>query len=71
MFTTMLDLCLPPPPAAKAEYRSLYCEAAADPAAPAGRLELLRRVNAQLRAWKELLQRFLRSADDQVRGWSS
>lgn len=66
MFTTMLGLCLPPASAVKAEYRSLYPDLQVGPTTKEGRLELLRRINAQLRAWKELLHRFLRSADDQV-----
>lgn len=66
MFTTMLGLCLPPTPAVKAEYRALYPDLQVGPSTKEGRLELLRRINMQLKAWKELLHRFLKSADDQV-----
>ena len=62
----MLGLCLPPNVLVKSEYRSLY------PAMELGglnkdiHLELLRRMNAQLKRWRPLLHRFLKSNDDQV-----
>ena len=66
MFTTMLGLCLPAGPATRPEYRPLYAKAYQDPRSKEGRLELLRKINAQLRAWKDLLHRFLKSNDDQA-----
>ncbi|PSC74700.1 Translation initiation factor eIF-2B subunit epsilon [Micractinium conductrix] len=66
IFTTMLSLCLPAGPATRPEYRSLFPEGKVDPSSKEGCMELLRRINAQLRAWKALMQRFLRNSDDQV-----
>ncbi len=37
------------------------------PAAQAGRLDLLRHAQERLKAWAPLLQRFLKSEDDQAR----
>jgi hypothetical protein len=65
----MLSLCLPPSPSVRPEYRGLFADAALDAASKAGRLELLKSINGQLREWKELLRRFLKSSDDQVGGW--
>lgn len=63
----MLSLCLPPSAAVKAEYRSLFPEGHLDAKSKDGRLELLRRINAQLKSWRALMQRFLKCNDDQVR----
>lgn len=67
IFTTMLSLCLPPGSTVKAEYYTLFPEGQLDTKSKEGRLELLRRINAQLKSWKALMQRFLKSSDDQVR----
>jgi translation initiation factor eIF-2B subunit epsilon len=66
MFTTMLGLCLTASTSIKPEYRQLYSDTAPDTASKEGRLELLRKVNLQLKTWKDLLHRFLKSNDDQV-----
>ena len=66
MFTTMLGLCLTPSSSTKPEYHKLYSEAQPDAASKEGRLELLRKINLQLKTWKDLLHRFLKSNDDQV-----
>ena len=65
----MLSLCLPPSPSVRPEYRGLFADSQLDAASKAGRLELLKSINGQLREWKELLRRFLKSSDDQVGGW--
>lgn len=70
----MLNLCLAPGPTIKSEYHGLFPDAPLDSRSNQGRLELLRRINAQLKAWKALMHRFLKSSDDQVRqavstGW--
>lgn len=62
----MLSLCLPPSAAFKPEYGTLFPQAQVELQSNEGRLELLRRLNAQLKAWKDLLRRFLKSNDDQV-----
>ena len=66
IFTTMLTLCLPAGPAVKPEFRELFQEEPIESTTKEGRLDMLRRVNAQLKAWKALLHRFLKCADDQV-----
>ncbi|KAK9914949.1 hypothetical protein WJX75_002748 [Coccomyxa subellipsoidea] len=66
ILTTLLALCLPAPPRAKAEYRSLFPESAPETATPAGKTELLRRLQRLLNTWTDLLKQFLRSEDDQV-----
>ncbi|KAL4854090.1 putative translation initiation factor eIF-2B subunit epsilon [Chlorella vulgaris] len=66
VFITMLSLCLPPSSSVKPEYMRLFPDAQVDICGREGRLELLRRLNGQLKAWKGLLQRFLKSNDDQV-----
>ncbi|KAK9794959.1 hypothetical protein WJX73_003563 [Symbiochloris irregularis] len=66
MFTAILGLCLPAPPRTKAEYLELYPQAAVDFHSAAGRTQLLQRLAGQLQRWVPLLQRFLRSEDDQV-----
>lgn len=66
IFTTLLSLCLPAHPNIKFENLELFPDAKVNPHSKPGQLELLRRVNAQLKAWKHLLQRFLKSSDDQV-----
>ena len=63
----MLGLCLPANSSTKPEYAALYPDAQQDAGSKDGRLELLRRINAQFKAWKDLLHRFLKSNDDQVR----
>ena len=65
----MLSLCLPPSPSVRPEYRGLFADSQLDAASKAGRLELLKSINGQLREWKELLRRFLKSSDDQLGGW--
>lgn len=62
----MLGLCLTPSPSTKPEYRPLYSETQPDATSKDGRLELLRKINVQLKTWKDLLHRFLKSNDDQV-----
>lgn len=66
MLTTMLGLCLTASSCVKPEYHPLYAETQPDTGSKEGRLELLRKVNMQLKAWKDLLHRFLKSNDDQV-----
>lgn len=66
MLTTMLGLCLPHPPATRPEYRALYPEHGLDMTSREGRLELLKRMVTQLKRWRTLLHKFLRSEDDQV-----
>jgi translation initiation factor eIF-2B subunit epsilon len=66
MLTTLLGLCLPPPPDAAPEFAPLYDARELDAASPAGRAELLRRAAAQLRRWRPLLAKFLRDEEDQV-----
>lgn len=63
----MLGLCMPAGPATKPEYCALYGETRSDFRSKEGRLELLRKANAQLKSWRELLHRFLKSNDDQAR----
>ncbi|CAK0779954.1 hypothetical protein CVIRNUC_004898 [Coccomyxa viridis] len=64
--TTILSLCLPAAPRVREEYRKLFPATTPDSRTPAGRSELITRLKAQLRTWAPLLQKFLRSADDQV-----
>ncbi|BDA43794.1 Translation initiation factor eIF-2B subunit epsilon [Coccomyxa sp. Obi] len=66
ILTTMLTLCLPAPPRAKADYHSLFADTAPDTATPTGKTELLTRLQRLLKTWAPLLQKFLRSEDDQV-----
>ncbi|KAI8468580.1 MAG: nucleotide-diphospho-sugar transferase [Monoraphidium minutum] len=66
MFTTMLGLCAPAAPHVASEYRELYPKDAPDVASGAGKVALLKRFRSQLAEWGPLLQRFLRSEDDQV-----
>ena len=62
----MLGLCLPPSELVKSEYRSLYPVMELGVLSKEIHLELLRRMNAQLKRWRPLLLRFLKSTDDQV-----
>lgn len=66
MLTTMLGLCLPAPTSCRSEYRELYTHSAPEAGSREGLVELLQRASAQVRRWKALLQKFLRSEDDQV-----
>lgn len=66
VFASILDLCLPAPPTCKAEYQSLYQSTVPDVHAQAGRGELLQRLSSKLQEWAPLLQRFLKSQDEQV-----
>ncbi|KAK9823996.1 hypothetical protein WJX72_006873 [[Myrmecia] bisecta] len=72
VFTTMAGLCLPVPAphshahSIKEEYRELYNDSAPDMATQAGRNQLLARFLAKLKQWAPLLQRFLKTEDDQV-----
>ena len=68
MLTAMLGLCLPAPSGARAEYRALYAPPGAipEPGNKDAYLELLRAARAQVARWRALLQKFLRSEDDQV-----
>jgi len=67
IFTTMLALCLPAPPHhSKDEYTSLFPKEAPNVATQDGKLALLKLFKKHLSEWVQLLQRFLRSEDDQV-----
>ena len=63
----MLALCLPAGASARPEHHALFPSDHVDLQGKGGRLELLRRLHVQLRAWKDLLRRFLKSNDDQAR----
>lgn len=61
------QLCLPSPAWISAEYRSLFPADTPDSTSKEGKLTLLGRFKTQLSEWGNLLRRFLRSEDDQVR----
>ncbi|KAJ9526674.1 hypothetical protein QJQ45_017554, partial [Haematococcus lacustris] len=63
IFTTILAMCLPAPAWVKEEYAPLFLQRGAS---LPGKAELLRAFGAKLVEWGPLLQRFLRSHDDQV-----
>lgn len=71
ILTTMLSLCLPAPKHMTAEYKPLFPAEAPDVSSHAGKRVLLTRFQDQAKDWGSLLQRFLRTEDDQVgpRGW--
>ncbi|KAL3149193.1 hypothetical protein ABBQ32_002021 [Trebouxia sp. C0010 RCD-2024] len=66
VFASILDLCLPSTATCKAEYQSLFPPDAPNTDTQAGRAELLHRLSVQLNSWAPLLQRFLKSEDEQV-----
>ncbi|KXZ48102.1 hypothetical protein GPECTOR_30g197 [Gonium pectorale] len=66
MLTALLALGLPPPNRTPADYVPLFKNAAPDTSTQEGKLELLRTFKKALSDWRDLLQRFLRSEDDQV-----
>lgn len=66
VFASILDLCLPPPALCKSEYHNLYQSTVPDIQSQAGRGELLQRLSSKLKEWAPLLQRFLKSQDEQV-----
>lgn len=66
MLTALLNLALPPPPKTPADYVPLFKTAAPDTSTSEGKLALLRYYKTALAEWKDLLQRFLKSEDDQV-----
>eukprot|EP00775_Hariotina_reticulata_P010863 gene10863-11017_t len=66
IFTAMLQLCLPCPGWVSPEYRCLFPAEAPDSSSKDGKMLLLQRFKKQLNEWAALLQRFLRSEDDQV-----
>eukprot|EP00198_Chlamydomonas_reinhardtii_P001454 XP_001690790.1 predicted protein [Chlamydomonas reinhardtii] len=65
MLTALLNLGLPPPPRTPAEYLPLF-KTVAPEASKEGQLALLRGFKQALADWRDLLQRFLKSEDDQV-----
>jgi hypothetical protein len=64
-----LQLCLPCPGWVSPEYGCLFPADAPDSSTKEGKLGLLGRFKKQLGEWGNLLRRFLRSEDDQVRGY--
>lgn len=61
------QLCLPCPGWVSPEYGCLFPADAPDSSSKDGKLALLSRFKQQLGEWGNLLRRFLRSEDDQVR----
>ena len=59
-----MGLCLPYVKSTEKEYRALYPAEAPHPAP-----KLLAAFKPQLSKWVSMLQRFLKNADDQVRGY--
>ncbi|GFR46848.1 hypothetical protein Agub_g8488 [Astrephomene gubernaculifera] len=66
MLTALLALGLPPPPRTPQDYLPLFKAVAPDTRTSEGKLALLRGFKQALQDWRDLLQRFLRSEDDQV-----
>jgi translation initiation factor eIF-2B subunit epsilon len=62
-----MQLCLPCPGWVSPEYACLFPADAPDSSSKEGKLALLGRFKKQLTEWGNLLRRFLRSEDDQVR----
>ncbi|KAG2491384.1 hypothetical protein HYH03_010176 [Edaphochlamys debaryana] len=66
MLTALLALGLPPPHRTPADYVPLFKTVAPDTSTSEGKLALLRSFKQLLSDWRDLLQRFLKSEDDQV-----
>ena len=66
IFTTLLQMCMPPPPHIRQDYRPLFAKEHHDLSKVTDQKKFLAILKNLVTEWSAILQRFLKDEDDQV-----